>query len=256
MSTNPDQAHVRILLDVVYDCNGEDPDYLAEHLNSKISGAVYGGKLLTEGNDAIVFKHAMATTLALPAEDAVSAADVEQWISKQIQSGQLTLADMPRLIARLALADPWAVRAEIAANAGPHVAASHTVVYALCSTIERGLRGRFEAGPYSKFDPAWISEDMCVFIVTDVTNPEIAFEDMTRYAGNMSSEIYAELHRYGDTFPHTMTAADCDSYDKLNQLIDASPFGENELNRPETVEIRADNNERQTFSWPSRPRQR
>ncbi len=63
---NSASVHIRITLDVVLDSNGEDPDYLAQRMNSAIFRAIMDGALLTGDTAAEVRSHDFRTTLLEP----------------------------------------------------------------------------------------------------------------------------------------------------------------------------------------------
>ena len=111
---SPDRVHVRITLDVVLDANGEDPDYLAQRMNSDIFRAIMNGNLLSGDSAAEVDKHTFRTTLVQPQGAALDEEVLSKWFSQRIDDGELEIQDTPQLLARYALADPGTLRDELA----------------------------------------------------------------------------------------------------------------------------------------------
>lgn len=94
---NSASVHIRITLDVVLDSNGEDPDYLAQRMNSAIFRAIMDGALLTGDTAAEVRSHDFRTTLLEPqaaALDEDTLADSSDQLGAQITwLGQSALKD-------------------------------------------------------------------------------------------------------------------------------------------------------------------
>lgn len=214
----PDQAHIQIIMDVVLDANGEDHDYLAQRMNSAIFGAISANGMLTLDSDALVHKQSFRTNLMTQAAADVTENQITQFLAARIQSGALPMDEIPSLLARFALADPSEIREEIAGMVASSQVHAPMFQYALADSIEHGLQGGFNSGPYPAFNPNWMSGDDIIMRLYGDGGVEIAYDEMTQHAGAMSSELFEMLRLYDKANEGLHGTV------RLKKLLDASPF--------------------------------
>lgn len=105
-------SNVHLVLDVTYMLNGEDPSTMASNLEKMVLHAI-GECLLTGHTEAEVETHSYEATCLVPDEIALTEGQICDWIDQRIGEGDLAIKDIPRLMARYALADPAKMRKEI-----------------------------------------------------------------------------------------------------------------------------------------------
>ena len=105
--------HVRVLIDVRYTGNGVEGHDIAEMVNRLIERAI-GNGALTGDSPAEVEEHSVTVNLISPEADAVDEKVVGDWLQARVDSGNLNPEEMIDMMARYALADPYALRNEFA----------------------------------------------------------------------------------------------------------------------------------------------
>lgn len=100
---------IRLLLDVEYDLNGVDSAEMVQRLTRMCESAI-GDGMLTGGTDAEVAEYSMDVTM-YPA--GIDEDEVADFMLKRIESGDLSLEDIPYRMAAFGLMDPVAFANEM-----------------------------------------------------------------------------------------------------------------------------------------------
>lgn len=111
------ELHVRYMIDVHLDTKGEDQDVLAQRISSSLTMAVHDVDMLGQF-DAEVKEKRLAISTMGPEAASLDEEMLTKWFSRQLEDGHMRLEDVPRLMARYALAEPMAMREEVAERIG------------------------------------------------------------------------------------------------------------------------------------------
>lgn len=112
-TAKPDLVQVQITVNITFDAKGENHEWLRANAHRAISSEFSNGGI-TGSSDAVVDVHEIDTKLLSPGAAALDENAVTKWLSSQIEDGHMDLERLPLLMARYALADPAAMREELA----------------------------------------------------------------------------------------------------------------------------------------------
>lgn len=105
-------TRVHVVLDIDYELASESPSDMVRLLANLIPRAI-GNGMLTGDTDSIVETHDVHILEATSDDLALSEDSISSWIAQRIETGDIELNDIPKIMARYALSDPVAMRQEI-----------------------------------------------------------------------------------------------------------------------------------------------
>ena len=114
MPDTQQQATIRFAATLVLDLNGENAEAMAERIERTVYEATFGAGAVTGGTEAEVDEHYFDVVLLKPEAASLDEESLADWLSRQIEDGHMALEDLPKLMARYALADPADLRNELA----------------------------------------------------------------------------------------------------------------------------------------------
>jgi len=114
MTTNQEQASLRLAANIVLDLKGEDAEAMAERIERTVYEATFGEGIVTGSTKAEVHEHYFDVVLLTPKAARLDEDEVATWLSRQIEDGHIDLEQIPKLMARYALADQAEMRNELA----------------------------------------------------------------------------------------------------------------------------------------------
>ena len=113
-----DQVKFHLQLDFTLNANGEDHEYVAQRVHSSIYNAVHAAITGNGDTAAKLEEHKFELKVISPGAASLDEDQLTRWMSSRIDSGALRTRDLPRLLARYALADPGLMRLEFADSLG------------------------------------------------------------------------------------------------------------------------------------------
>lgn len=117
MSSTVDALKVVVLMEVGARLGGLDKGEFMEALNHRLGWAV-GDGLLTGNSEVEVDTWGIEIKALEGPEKDLTESAVEEWVRGLMESGSMRLEDVPKLLARYALASAESARAEIAERMG------------------------------------------------------------------------------------------------------------------------------------------
>lgn len=108
---------VEVLIEVEYEDTSLTAAQLASNLQKNLEAA-NGRGLLTDGIDGAVETQGINARGLSQEERDLDEKDLANWLSGQIEDGNMKLEDIPRLMARYAFSAPAAMRQEFAERMG------------------------------------------------------------------------------------------------------------------------------------------
>lgn len=109
-----DQLHLRYAVDLHIDTKGEDPAAVAQRINASLTNAVDDADVLGQFDGCEIKVRNLTLAVMGPEAANLDEEMISKWLSIRIEGGDLLLEDIPRVMASYALADPVAIREEIA----------------------------------------------------------------------------------------------------------------------------------------------
>lgn len=109
----PDLIQVQIVVNITFDANGEDHEWLRANAHKAISREFDNGGI-TGSSDAVVDSYDFEAKLLSPKAAALDESMVSDWLASQVEDGHLKLEAIMDQMARFALTDTASVREELA----------------------------------------------------------------------------------------------------------------------------------------------
>lgn len=108
-----DLVQVQIVVNITFDANGEDHEWLRANAHKAMSNQ-FGNGNITGGSDAVVDSYDIKAKILSPAAAALEEDALRDWLNTQIEDGHMELRTLSTQMARFALADAGDMREELA----------------------------------------------------------------------------------------------------------------------------------------------